>query len=215
MRRLLTLALVLLLLPAPGQAAGSIYPGARVIIAGNSCTLNFVFTGSGKTYVGTAGHCGNVGKEAKVGGQLIGTVRFSRNDDTLDFALIEILQTRTGEVDPAVKGFGRIAGAIEPAGTTFGDELYLHGHGVLLGDLPQTRSRSGLLVQDTDEWYSAQMPAVNGDSGGPVVHARSRKALGIVSAYGVAYGQPTTDRGPTVAHILRALRAEGFNVSLV
>ena len=44
----------------------------------------------------------------------------------------------------------------------------------------------------TEQEYQADMPAVNGDSGGPLLHHETGAALGIISRYGF-----TVRRRPT------------------
>ena len=214
MRRAMLALLCVSLVPSAAHADQPIQPGAQIQFGGNLCTMNFIFTGGGKTYVGTAGHCTRVNQRARSSSGEFGTVRFQRDNEDLDFALVEVDAAQTGQVDPTVRGFGAVHGASEPSETRTLDEVFVHGYGVGVGSFAQTRSRSGVMMQDNTEWYTANMPAVNGDSGGPVVHVPTGKALGIVSVYGFTYGHPATDRGPTVAHILATLRAEGFAVSL-
>src|SRR3712207_3829725 len=44
-------------LPTAAQAAVTLQPGAYHETDAGSCTLNFAYTGGGKTYLGTAAHC--------------------------------------------------------------------------------------------------------------------------------------------------------------
>jgi hypothetical protein len=55
----------------------------------------------------------------------------------------------------------------------------------------------------------ADMPAVNGDSGAPLLHDKTGYALGIISRYGIRV-PPSTDIGPLVDWALREVRRSGF-----
>ncbi|TMK77017.1 MAG: hypothetical protein E6G46_12165 [Actinobacteria bacterium] len=80
--------------------------------------------------------------------------------------------------------------------------------------LDQTRGRPGILADDTTTAYFAELPAIFGDSGGPVIEASTHKALGIASGIGVTV-PPSTLLGPTVEGTLNTLAAHGFPVQLV
>lgn len=58
------------------------------------------------------------------------------------------------------------------------------------------------------------MPAVNGDSGAPLVELDSGKALGIISHYGLGSIPPTTGEGALTPFILSELAKAGWNVEL-
>lgn len=194
-----------------------IQPGAQVQIAGSLCTLNYVFARGSTRYVGTAGHCAsNTGQRASTDGAgSFGTVVFRQDDDALDFALIQIDQNKLNLVEPSVRGFGGPTGITTSSDASIGDLLSFHGYGLLLGATAATRPRPGVLVGYGSTHYSMDAPAVNGDSGAPVLHTATGRALGIISVYGLSNIPPTTDLGPTVAHIRARLQAAGYNVSLV
>lgn len=216
MQRLtIALAATALMLPLGGAHAApavtAIQPGANVVIGSNSCTLNFVFETATKKYIGTAGHCGTVGKIAKSSSPSkdIGPIVYSENSGApgIDFALIEIDSSRWSEIQPAVRTYGGPVGATTPSETDVGDVVLVTGYGLGFSLTPTTRDRAGVLVQDNANEYVTNMVAVNGDSGGPVLHSKTGKALGTVSRYNLPL---STDIGPTVERILAKLRNNGY-----
>jgi hypothetical protein len=94
------------------------------------------------------------------------------------------------------------------------DRLDLYGTGMVFGDVPSTRHRAGVLTDWSRQEYAADLPSVNGDSGAPLLHFPTGRALGIVSRYGVTGLPASTDVGPLISWILRELRAAGFRVRL-
>lgn len=216
MQRLsIALAASALLLPVGGAHAApavtAIQPGANVVIGPNSCTLNFVFETTTKKYIGTAGHCGNVGQIAKSSSPTkdIGPIVYSENSGApgIDFALIEIDPVRWSEIQPSVRSYGGPVGATNAAETSTGDIVLVTGYGVGFSLTSTTRDRSGVLISDNANEYVTDMVAVNGDSGGPVLHSKTGKALGTVSRYNLPL---STDIGPTVERILAKLRNNGY-----
>lgn len=224
MRRLLPIALTILALAPPSGAAAAprstaIQPGAQVRTPAGNCTLNFVFQESdGTKYVGTAGHCGSEGQVARSASpnREIGPIVWSENRDApgVDFALIKIDPSRYGEVEPAVRMFGGPTGVTAPADTGNGDLLAITGYGVGVGMSEATRHRAGVLMTDSRDEYVANMPALPGDSGGPVLHLETGKALGVVSRFNTNL-PPSTDIGPTVQRILERLRTTFPSIVLV
>lgn len=213
MKLLIALSLAFAALaPAASVAEAPIQPGAQL---GDFCTLNFIFASGANRYVGTAGHCVAKDEVARVAGSRIGITVFSRDDDTLDFALIKIDPGKLGDIDPSVRGIGGPTGVATRSHTAVGDSVSFHGYGLLLGDIGATRTRSGILMNHGASTYAANMPAVNGDSGGPVIHARTGRALGIVARYGTTGFPPSTDVGPTIEFVLGALAAANLSVTLV
>lgn len=209
--------------PAWGGEDAPIRPGSSL---GGYCTFNFVFytpgtaTKAPKAYIGTAGHCTDkLGEEAELPGVgVIGKVVYDSDLVTgeykgVDFSLIEIDPNLVGKTNPTVLGWG---GPTRPATVEdfqAGDQVDVHGYGLVLGQNDVTRSRHGVLFSWTEKEYQADMPAVNGDSGSPLIHHETGAALGIISRYGFTV-PPSTDLGPLMTWILEALDAEGFNVRL-
>jgi len=204
---------------APGGARAAetlIQPGAEVFSSVGQCTLNYVFRNGGTLYIGTAGHCskrvGDVMTDANNG--RIGTVAFRIQSGDDDFTLIQIDPARYGEVSSSVRNWGGPTGSTVSTETGLGDILLLSGYGVGFSLLDQTRGRPGILADDTPTAFFAELPAIFGDSGGPVIEASTHKALGIVSGIGVTV-PPTTLLGPTVEGTLKTLAAHGWPVQLV
>ncbi|MEX2554591.1 MAG: hypothetical protein WEB06_03045 [Actinomycetota bacterium] len=119
--------------PLPAEAAIptssltflGIRPGQLIILSGGSlCTSNFVFTnGAGEFFIGTAGHCGNVGEQVTMlylpGGLVdIGNVVLSTGDAGIghDFALIKIKPELYGDVSPSLAYWGGPTGVYGGSG---------------------------------------------------------------------------------------------------
>jgi hypothetical protein len=223
MRRTLPIALAALAFALPANAPAAprvtaIQPGAQVSTPVGNCTLNYVFQeADGTKYIGTAGHCAHTGQVARTlsPNREIGPVVWRENSAApgIDFALIRIDPARYAEVEPAVRMYGGPTGVTSASETQIGDLLEVTGYGIVFGAAETTRHRVGILLSDSDHEYVADMIAVNGDSGGPVLHSRTGKALGVVSRYNLP---SSTDIGPTVGRILQKLRAAGYpSITLV
>lgn len=210
-------------MPAWGGEDAPIRPGSSL---GGYCTFNFVFYTPGtakkapKAYIGTAGHCTDkIGEETELPGVgVIGKVVYDSDlvegeYQGVDFSLIELFPEMISKTNPTVLNWGGPTRAATVEDFAVGDQVDVHGYGVVLGQNDVTRSRSGVLVSWTEQEYQADMPAVNGDSGSPLIHHETGAALGIISRYGVAV-PPSTDLGPLMTWILEAVDAEGFNVRL-
>ena len=76
--------------------------------------------------------------------------------------------------------------------------------------LDQTKGGRGSWRTTLGTAYFAELPAIFGDSGRPVIEASTHKALGI----GVTV-PPSTLLGPTVEGTLKSLASHGFPVQLV
>jgi hypothetical protein len=221
MRRTLITAMaaiaVAIAAPATAVAAGPLQPGAYHETDAGSCTLNFAYTGGGKTYLGTAAHCvESIGQPVQdIDGETFGTVAFIGNADVTewDFAFIEVEAEDLSRVSPAVKGHpGFPTGATTPTETLTGDTIQLSGYGLGYGTTPTTQERrQAVMGSDDSELYTVSGPIHWGDSGGPLVHVRTGKALGIVSRLCVG---ACSEEGPTVQGILAKAAASGFPVAL-
>lgn len=111
--------------------------------------------------------------------------------------------------------WGGPTGTATSSETALGDPLLIHGFGIGFGTSPVTRPRPWLLVRHTTEEYTADGPVIFGDSGGPVLHAESGEALGVVSRLNLFESFPsTTVIGPTFESILARLASAGFAVSI-
>lgn len=206
--------------PAWGGPEAPLRPGSSL---GGYCTFNFVFyrpgtaTKAPKAYIGTAGHCTDkLGEEAELAGTgIIGKVVYDSDlvKSGVDFSLIEIDPAFVSQTNPEVRVWG---GPTRPATVedfAVGDQVDVHGYGVGVGATEQTRPRSGALFSWTEKEYQADMPAVNGDSGAPLIHHETGAALGIISRYGFTV-PPSTDLGPLMTWILEELDKAGFDVRL-
>ena len=206
-----------------GPESAPVRPGVAME---GGCTMNFLFFDNrtdGRTsyYMGTAGHCtAEVGDRLAVAGQgEIGTVVFDSDvtggaDPTVDFTLVLLDEGRNLDANPRMVNHDGPVGAVVSSDLAVGDEVLLHGYGLVLGSTEATRDRSGVLVDHSDTMYVADMPAVNGDSGSPLLHGPTGKALGIVSHYGIGAVPPSTDEGPLIGFILDECARAGFPVSL-
>lgn len=187
MRRLLPVAALLALIaPLPADAAVTvvqIQPGASISTPIGGCTLNFVYEDQfGVTYIGTAGHCANVGHRIKSGnGTEFGTVVFSENAYPInDFALIRIDEEDLPLVSPAMRYWGGPTGLFEFGEGQRNDPVLAYGYGLGYGTTEYTRRRIGLLQTMNTQRYQAALNCIFGDSGGPVVHGPTGKAMGVI-----------------------------------
>ncbi|MDQ3915222.1 MAG: S1 family peptidase [Actinomycetota bacterium] len=206
--------------PAWGGADAPLRPGSSL---GGYCTFNFVFYTPGtatkppKAYIGTAGHCTEkLGDEAELAGVgVIGKVVYDSDlvKSDVDFSLIQIAPAFVGKTNPEVLVHGGPSRAATVEDFAVGDQVDVYGYGVGVGATEQTRPRSGVLFSWTEKEYQADMPAVNGDSGAPLVHHETGAALGIISRYGFVV-PPSTDLGPLMTWILEELDKAGFDVRL-
>lgn len=212
--------------PVFGDLSSPIRPGAEFRAGSSGCTYNWVFhqvvyptvedpNPVPDVYIGTAAHCTDeIGQRVTVPGTgEIGTVVYDADlvESGSDFALVELDAERVDETNPQMLGFVGPRGYATPDDLALGDRVNLHGFGLLVGNRPVTRSRTGLLTGWNDREYVADMPAVNGDSGGPLLHQETGKALGIISRYGFDQLPPSTDVGPLIPWILDDLAAAGFD----
>jgi hypothetical protein len=219
-RKLLTAAATLAFaaaLPSAASAAVTLQPGAYHETDAGSCTLNFAYTGGGKTYLGTAAHCvASIGQPVRdIEGTVFGKVAFigDANTTAWDFAFVEVDPEDLGRVSPAVKGHPAFPkGATTPAETLFGDSIQLSGYGLGYDTTPATQEqRKAVMGSDDGSIYTVSGPIHWGDSGGPLVHIASGKALGIVSRLCAG---ACSEEGPTVQGILAKAASRGFAVSL-
>lgn len=166
-------------LPAGGGLAFTgIRPGAWMI-APAWCTMNFVFSGNSRWYIGTAGHCAEVGDEVTLAAapgvlMVIGkTVKSVDAGIGRDFALIEIYPEMVQHINPSMTHWGG------PTGTNgdvaVGDPVVHSGHGLAIGT--GGTPRAGLVTyvgngdNNTETAYGWDGAAMLGDSGSAVRHA--------------------------------------------
>jgi len=146
-----------------------------------------------------------------------GTVAFSvltkEGDAFDDVAFIEIDRDKERLVNPKMLGFNGPTGVIPGKDGKPGDTVHVYGNGLLVGQTELTRPRSGSLKYSDSNYYGATLPAIFGDSGGPVLH-KSGAALGIVDHL-VISTDLTTLNGNTVERALSLAKAAGLNLELV
>ncbi|HWG93271.1 MAG TPA: hypothetical protein VNU66_03465, partial [Mycobacteriales bacterium] len=142
----------------------------------------------------------------------IGTVVYDsdRAGSSVDFTLVRVDDALIGRTNPQVRGFAGPTGSVVTADLQRGDLVDVYGYGLVFGQREETRPRRGVLMAFDDDEFAINMPAVNGDSGGPVLHSETGKALGIVSRYGFTATPPSTDEGPLMPFVFRALADAGF-----
>ena len=191
-------------IPASGLAFTGIRPGAWMF-APSWCTMNFVFGGTSTTtstttkvkgkaaakkagatsgggsgwYIGTAGHCAEVGDEVTLiaaPGLLMNigkTVKSVNAGIGKDFALIEIYPEMVQYVNPSMTHWGG------PTGTNYdvavGDPVVHSGHGLGIGTGGTPRGGVVTYVGNGDNSaetaYGWDGAAMLGDSGSAVRHA--------------------------------------------
>jgi hypothetical protein len=204
-------------LPAVAGAAQPVQPGAYHETSVGACTLNFIYTANGRTYVGTAAHCfDRLGEQTfDIDGALIGkSVAIGNADSTeTDWALIEVDPSALGRVNPAVKGSTSYPTGVTSSGeTNTGDVIQFSGYGLGFSLTNLTRERrSGVLTYDDPGLYTVLGTLIFGDSGGPLVHQRTGKALGIVSRLCIGLCE---EEGPTVQGIIAQATAAGFPIAI-
>lgn len=197
-------------------ASAAIRPGAPI----GWCTYNFLFfaPANGTYYIGTAAHCTDeLGQRMPLSGYAdeIGTVVYDSDNATesntnADFSLIELDPELNLEAHPQVVNRGGPTGFATAADVEVGDVIEHHGYGMVFGDFEETRDRDGILSSWGDD-YCSESPIWWGDSGSPILHADTGKALGIVSRAGWIDCVPTAQlMGATLPYIFRELEEYGW-----
>lgn len=166
---------------------GEIRPGVK----SSGCTLNWLMTDGTDWYIGTAGHCGGVGKTYHVSGLgAIGTTMFRefQGADILnlrDWGLVRIDPAQVANVQASMYRWG---GPLDIAGTVRapipGEQALMYGNGQGLGEEDATKGRVWqVLAPLGDTAYALAGSVGKGDSGSPV-RAASGQAIGIAVAGG-------------------------------
>lgn len=221
MKRTLTLLLLclpLLLTPVHAGAAATVQPGDAIYTSAGQCTLGFLVDGDGGPYFLTAAHCVEKNHEqVRLGssnGPVVGTVAAlgNPNASATDWALIRVEPTRVNQISAVVRGHTAPTGVAYESQTNTGDVLEHSGHGIPWSvAAPLRERRIGILAgDDEDEWWSVGLDTF-GDSGGPVIHSRTGRGLGLVSR--LCLGGCTSE-GPTVAGIIPQAAAVGYQITL-
>jgi hypothetical protein len=203
-RSLIVAALLAAMLPGTASAEVAqtqIQPGARISTPKGSCTTNFVFeNASGRLFIGTAGHCADVGDRIKsANGTEFGTIVTSENKYPVsDFALILIDIEDENLVSPQMRYWGGPTGITSREDVKQGDVILTYGYGLGFGSTEYTRRRAGVLWNYGIQSYSAFIGGAPGDSGGPIVHAATGKAIGVIDV--LQPGAPVG--GTTIENVL-------------
>lgn len=213
----LVAALSLAFLPPTqaGHPVNPLQPGDIVTGPTGQCTLDFVFDGpGGEVYFGIAAHCIDLGdtmSSTAYGG--FGTAVYD-DDAFRDFGLIQVAATKVAHVSPVVKGHpGTPTGYTVSSGTSLGDLVAFSGYGVGFGAAPATQEdRVGVLFSDSPTRYCVDGPVIFGDSGGPVIHVPTGKALGVVSH--LAPECPAWLAGTTIEGAIARATFDGFPITL-
>lgn len=174
-------------IPVSSLAFLGIRPGALLIINGGTlCSSNFVFQSGTQRYIGTAGHCGDVGSQVTMvflplGLADIGTIVQSTGENSdlgNDFALISIDPALNQYVSPSMAHWGGPTGVYRASGPA----PILHsgwGLGAGTGGTP----RAGLGVQWTPNEWIFESVITPGDSGSGAIVAGGLAAGNITSIH--------------------------------
>jgi len=189
-----------------GLAFTGIRPGAW-IIAPSGCTTNFVFGSASDYYIGTAGHCANVGDEVTLiaaPGVLMNIGKTVKSVDKgigNDFALIDVRPSMEQYVNPSMTYFGGPTGAGSPQPQ---DVVEHAGHGLVIGT--GGTPRAGVVVYrgkgeggDAFAWVGAASP---GDSGSAVPLANGKAAGDLTHLVVGGPYVPGNVAGTTIARML-------------
>ena len=193
--------------PTSGLAFTGIRPGAW-IIAPSGCTTNFVFGSARNYFIGTAGHCAEVGDEVTLiaaPGVLMNIGRTVKSVDRgvgNDFALIDVSPAMEQYVNPSMAYFGGPTGVGSPQP---GDVVEHSGHGLVIGT--GGTPRAGAVVYrgngdggDAFAWVGAASP---GDSGSAVRLADGTAAGDLTHLVVGGPYVPGNVAGTTIARMLR------------
>lgn len=193
-------------IPASALAIQGIRPGSWMV-SPSWCTMNFVFRGHGRLFIGTAGHCvDRVGQAVTLfmapdrlvrAGRVV--QRKSRGPDQ-DFALVRIRPGLRSRVSPKMAIVGGPTGVFRGSGRRV---LFHVGHGVGIGTGGTPRTGVSLRWRrDHYVWAGAGTP---GDSGSPV-RLSGGKAAGNLTHI-VTGGRDVAPRlaGTRIGEILRMI----------
>jgi hypothetical protein len=187
-----------------------IRPGQLLLLTGGNgtslCTSNFVFTNGANFFIGTAGHCGEVGDQVTMlylpGGLVdIGNVVLSTGDAGVgnDFALISIDPALNGDVSPSMAHWGGPTGVY----TGSGPAVVQHsGWGAVIGTGGTPRAGIGVDFEGPDwRFVGAITP---GDSGS-AANVLGGAAAGNITHIAVDSGEipPVFMTGTSIAKILQ------------
>ena len=219
--------------------AAKLRPGSRILPSGCTVGFLYVDPVQQTYYLGTAAHCINSANGATQDGTgtrvvlddpdtgqdlgEIGTVVFDSDGPLpagvgavggggVDFTLIQL--------DPGINLIANPAEISQPGPTGYlscaelvaGESVGFYGHGTPFYSTGLMNSRVGAVLRcNSDETYAeVGIPIFQGDSGGPMLHLDSGKAIGHCSGGAGSYME-----GPTMDYVFSELAATGFgNVAL-
>lgn len=146
-----------------------IRPGAAMSSPAG-CTMNWIVRdAAGQLYIGSAGHCADVGRRVSLSGLgQIGTVAYNGFSAGIDFLLVRIDESKYPLVDPTLCHWG---GPSAVGVAPVGEHLLVYGFGTIYGTVSATRGRMGVAMGnsvDTLTYLGTMQP---GDSGAPVMTA--------------------------------------------
>jgi hypothetical protein len=194
------------------------FPDDTLPYSFHRCTMGFILADARKAlYMVTAGHC-VLRKGARTydeTGRGVGTVVFRYTSGTDDMALVKIDRARYRDVNPSVRDWGGPTGVATQATAKHLDQVRFSGFSFVLGDIPLTRARTGILIRQDPVHYMAETSASEGDSGAPFIDTRTGEAIGIVRDFGLTDKPPVTDDGPTMQRILTLLAKAGFHLRML
>lgn len=199
--------------------AALLRPGSKLFPS--ECTAGFLFVDplTGLYYASTAAHCtdpaeGNSEDGTGVRIELddfgeIGTVILDGDavSPSVDFSLIELDPGINEIANPRVIDFQGPTGLIECTDTALGDSLGLYGHGFIFDTAEFMLAREGTLIECEGAEYGSAFLTDGGDSGAPVLHLSSSRALGMHTGQSSSGGAI----GPVFPAIFLLLRSAGYN----
>lgn len=204
-----------------------IRPGAYLGFEGTGCSLGVILEDPRGRYYGlSAGHCaeeGGAGSDVKLmhtpaGNPHIGTVEAFHwdNDGWHDWALIafDADDRRNGNITPSIRNWTGPTGVLTgPETDYYDDRICWYGNNIPQ-NLRGLRRRCGHFKHLTDHgdsqgwWVTGH--SGSGDSGGPVIHYETGRALGVVSS-----GLPgTLVLGQTLCSAFTDLQERGYDMRL-
>jgi hypothetical protein len=196
-------------------AATPLQPGMYISTPVGSCTMGFVLDSPTTVYMATAAHCvSQVGdRVSTIDGTSIGRAALigSADGPSTDWALIAIDSAYASRVKGSVIGHPTMPTGFNTQ-SNFGDEVLYSGYGIPWEVAPATRTdRFGYMVSQDKSTYELIGSDTWGDSGGPIMLAKSGQAMGLVSRF--CFGACTSE-GPTVQGIIAQAAAKGVALKL-
>lgn len=216
-------ACVTSLLAPPPASANLMFTGIRpgtLLLGPNGCTADFVFQDSpgafdpsGTLYLGTAGHCFDVGAPVLAANAYANSPQFRRIGTVImnfypadDFELIQLDSAARKWVSPSTAYVGGPTGVYTgPAGAT----VTMVGWGGLAGGTPRQGTLATGFDHTAPRFKVTGMPTVYGDSGAPIL---TSDGLAVGNSYSVDHlqvvpggldaGVGTTANGVTLSRML-------------